>query len=218
MYNESEKWAFPFQTYVTLTMLQTHTEETQKRVKLMERSLFSARQANLSIFIAYVAVSAFFTHNCGYSFCLGIVLSKRCSPTKRFTKECTISCRNGIIISTIISTFKLIWSVSPCVSKIFLNIFSARFHLLSSYFTPNHYRLCFPITTIYSHKQNAIAFSSVFENNTRSRVRSNEGTRTLRRNICEYGLLAAIAWFAWKLAHPWTQISPSTRKYYTRYK
>lgn len=43
MYNESQKWAFPFQTYVTLTMLQTHTADTAKRVKLMERSLYSAR-------------------------------------------------------------------------------------------------------------------------------------------------------------------------------
>lgn len=43
MYKESQRWAFPFQTYVTLTMLTTHTEPTEKRVKLMERSLYSAR-------------------------------------------------------------------------------------------------------------------------------------------------------------------------------
>lgn len=43
MYKEPAKWAMPFQTYVTLTMLQTHTAHTDKRVKLMERSLFSAR-------------------------------------------------------------------------------------------------------------------------------------------------------------------------------
>lgn len=43
MYKESSKWAFPFQTYVTLTMLATHTALTDKRVKLMERSLYSAR-------------------------------------------------------------------------------------------------------------------------------------------------------------------------------
>lgn len=47
MYKESDKWAFPFQTYVTLTMLQTHTEQTKKRIKLMERSLYSARLAFL---------------------------------------------------------------------------------------------------------------------------------------------------------------------------
>lgn len=43
MYKEPERWAMPFQTYVTLTMLQTHTLQTKKPVKLMERSLFSAR-------------------------------------------------------------------------------------------------------------------------------------------------------------------------------
>lgn len=43
MYKEPDRWAMPFQTYVTLTMLQTHTLKTDKSVKLMERSLFSAR-------------------------------------------------------------------------------------------------------------------------------------------------------------------------------
>lgn len=43
MYRDPAKWVMPFQTYVTLTMLQTHTAETNKRVKLMERSLYSAR-------------------------------------------------------------------------------------------------------------------------------------------------------------------------------
>lgn len=43
MYKEPECWAMPFQTYVTLTMLQTHTMRTDKAVKLMERSLYSAR-------------------------------------------------------------------------------------------------------------------------------------------------------------------------------
>lgn len=43
MYKEPERWAMPFQTYVTLTMLQTHTLATEKSIKLMERSLFSAR-------------------------------------------------------------------------------------------------------------------------------------------------------------------------------
>lgn len=51
MYNESEKWAFPFQTYVTLTMLQTHTAETTKRIKLMERSLYSARWGAFCVFV-----------------------------------------------------------------------------------------------------------------------------------------------------------------------
>ncbi|XP_037051438.1 deoxynucleoside kinase isoform X1 [Bradysia coprophila] len=43
MYKDPERWAMPFQTYVTLTMLQTHTLATEKSIKLMERSLFSAR-------------------------------------------------------------------------------------------------------------------------------------------------------------------------------
>lgn len=33
----------PFQTYVTLTMLELHTQNTNKSVKIMERSLFSSR-------------------------------------------------------------------------------------------------------------------------------------------------------------------------------
>ncbi|XP_055301148.1 deoxynucleoside kinase-like [Sitodiplosis mosellana] len=52
MYKESHKWAFPFQTYVTLTMLQTHTEYTSKRVKLMERSLYSARHCFVEAMLA----------------------------------------------------------------------------------------------------------------------------------------------------------------------
>lgn len=59
MYNESHKWAFPFQTYVTLTMLQTHTEHTNKRIKLMERSLYSARLANFLFWSFDIKRSAF---------------------------------------------------------------------------------------------------------------------------------------------------------------
>uniref|UniRef100_A0A1I8PES5 Deoxynucleoside kinase domain-containing protein n=1 Tax=Stomoxys calcitrans TaxID=35570 RepID=A0A1I8PES5_STOCA len=43
MYKEPERWAMPFQSYVTLTMLQSHTQQTQKPVKLMERSIYSSR-------------------------------------------------------------------------------------------------------------------------------------------------------------------------------
>lgn len=43
LYTEPYRWAMPFQTYVTLTMLNTHTHKTDKSVKLMERSIFSAR-------------------------------------------------------------------------------------------------------------------------------------------------------------------------------
>lgn len=43
MYKEPYRWAMPFQTYVTLTMLEQHTTYTDKPFKLMERSLFSSR-------------------------------------------------------------------------------------------------------------------------------------------------------------------------------
>ncbi|XP_053683752.1 deoxynucleoside kinase isoform X2 [Sabethes cyaneus] len=43
MYKEPKRWAMPFQSYVTLTMLDMHTTSTDKSVKLMERSMFSAR-------------------------------------------------------------------------------------------------------------------------------------------------------------------------------
>ncbi|XP_055622385.1 deoxynucleoside kinase isoform X3 [Toxorhynchites rutilus septentrionalis] len=43
MYKEPHKWAMPFQTYVNLTMLTMHNQQTDKSVKLMERSMFSAR-------------------------------------------------------------------------------------------------------------------------------------------------------------------------------
>lgn len=44
----------PFQTYVTLTMLQTHTMASSKSVKLMERSLFSARYLVIHTPIEYL--------------------------------------------------------------------------------------------------------------------------------------------------------------------
>lgn len=43
MYKEPERWAMPFQSYVTLTMLQSHVHATNKPIKLMERSIFSSR-------------------------------------------------------------------------------------------------------------------------------------------------------------------------------
>lgn len=41
-YKGPERWAMPFQSYVTLTMLQNHLLPTDKPVKMMERSLFSS--------------------------------------------------------------------------------------------------------------------------------------------------------------------------------
>ena len=43
MYKNPERFAMPFQNFVTLTMLKLHIQKTQKPIKLMERSLFSAR-------------------------------------------------------------------------------------------------------------------------------------------------------------------------------
>jgi len=42
-YEDPVRWSLTFQTYVQLTMLQNHTMETSKNVKLMERSIFSAK-------------------------------------------------------------------------------------------------------------------------------------------------------------------------------
>lgn len=49
---DGEKWAFPFQSYATLTMLQIHTASTPKRVKIMERSLYSARYCFVEAMLA----------------------------------------------------------------------------------------------------------------------------------------------------------------------
>lgn len=43
MYQDPQKWAFSFQSYVQLTMLENHTNEIDKPIKLMERSIYSAR-------------------------------------------------------------------------------------------------------------------------------------------------------------------------------
>lgn len=43
VYKDGEKWSFPFQTYVHLLMLQSHLKPTGKKIKIMERSLFSAQ-------------------------------------------------------------------------------------------------------------------------------------------------------------------------------
>lgn len=43
MYKDPSRWAMPFQSYVTLTMLDMHRRPTVTPVKLMERSLYSAR-------------------------------------------------------------------------------------------------------------------------------------------------------------------------------
>lgn len=43
MYKDPSKWGMTFQSYVSLTMLEMHQRSTPTPVKLMERSMFSAR-------------------------------------------------------------------------------------------------------------------------------------------------------------------------------
>ncbi|XP_033116601.1 thymidine kinase 2, mitochondrial-like [Anneissia japonica] len=43
MYEDPHRWSFAFQSYLQLTMLQNHTFPSKQPLKLMERSLFSAR-------------------------------------------------------------------------------------------------------------------------------------------------------------------------------
>lgn len=43
MYKDPAKWAMAFQSYVSLTMLDMHRKSTPTPVKLMERSIYSAR-------------------------------------------------------------------------------------------------------------------------------------------------------------------------------
>lgn len=44
VYKDTEKWGFPFQSYAALLMLQNHLKPTEKKIKLIERSIFSAHQ------------------------------------------------------------------------------------------------------------------------------------------------------------------------------
>jgi len=43
MYKNPERWSLSFQSYVQLTMLEIHTQKQSAPIKMMERSLFSAR-------------------------------------------------------------------------------------------------------------------------------------------------------------------------------
>ncbi|XP_050311145.1 deoxynucleoside kinase-like [Anthonomus grandis grandis] len=43
MYEDIKRWSFTFQSYVQLTMLEQHTRKTSCPIKLMERSIYSAR-------------------------------------------------------------------------------------------------------------------------------------------------------------------------------
>jgi len=43
MYEDPQRWSLTFQTYVQLTMLETHIKSSVEPVKMMERSLYSAK-------------------------------------------------------------------------------------------------------------------------------------------------------------------------------
>lgn len=43
MYEDPKKWSFSFQSYVQFTMLQQHMYQANKAIKIMERSIYSAR-------------------------------------------------------------------------------------------------------------------------------------------------------------------------------
>ena len=43
LYSDHCRWSLTFQTYVQLTMLETHTKISDQSVKMMERSLYSAK-------------------------------------------------------------------------------------------------------------------------------------------------------------------------------
>lgn len=46
MYKDQARWSLAFQTIVQKTMLDLHIRPTTKPVKMMERSIFSARYGN----------------------------------------------------------------------------------------------------------------------------------------------------------------------------
>ncbi|XP_066148501.1 deoxynucleoside kinase-like [Euwallacea fornicatus] len=43
LYEDPKKWSFTFQSYAQVTMLQNHTKQTLKPIKMIERSVYSAR-------------------------------------------------------------------------------------------------------------------------------------------------------------------------------
>jgi len=43
MYKDPKRWSMPFQSYVQQTMLEVHVQPTDRPVKLIERSIYSAR-------------------------------------------------------------------------------------------------------------------------------------------------------------------------------
>lgn len=43
MYEDPANWLYPFQSYAMLTLMQNHTQPSDKKIKMLERSLFSSR-------------------------------------------------------------------------------------------------------------------------------------------------------------------------------
>lgn len=56
MYKEPNRWAMPFQSYVTLTMLDAHLLLTSKRVKIIERSVYSSRYCFLQSMLSHGSI------------------------------------------------------------------------------------------------------------------------------------------------------------------
>lgn len=49
MYENPEQWTVPFQSYAFLTMMQNHGATTQKKIKIMERSIYSIKNCFLEV-------------------------------------------------------------------------------------------------------------------------------------------------------------------------
>lgn len=58
MYKNTKNFAYPFQTYVLLTLLQNHLLETDKKIKLMERSIFSMKNIFTNKMVADQCISS----------------------------------------------------------------------------------------------------------------------------------------------------------------
>lgn len=68
MYQEPTRWSLTFQTYVQLTMLENHKKLSNRNIKLMERSIYSAKycfvenlyQSGLMPKVEYLVLSEWF--------------------------------------------------------------------------------------------------------------------------------------------------------------
>lgn len=53
VYADTKKWAFSFQSYALLLMLENHLKPTEKKIKIMERSLYSAHHCFIELLTHY---------------------------------------------------------------------------------------------------------------------------------------------------------------------